>query len=147
MHENCWCRQCFWESYSKAANDAAQSLAVRRNKEAGVRDLFRKAVARLIPLQVIAPFPTHIFIHSFICSLGRLYKSCPTSGPCPRCLHYHFHIPALPPSSIRSFVRSFMHALTHSFMCLPLGPGTYSPEYLPSVRSSSGRQQTTYQVC
>ncbi len=45
-------RQIFWENYSKAANDAAQSLAVRRNKEAAVRDVFRKAVARLIPVQV-----------------------------------------------------------------------------------------------
>lgn len=52
--EGWWrCRQVFWENYSKAANDAAQSLALRRNKEAGVRELFRKAVARLIPVQVL----------------------------------------------------------------------------------------------
>lgn len=49
----CMRRQSFWESYSKGANDAAQGLAVQRNKEAAVRDLFRKAVARLIPLQVL----------------------------------------------------------------------------------------------
>ena len=56
-NKKCWCRQSFWESYSKGANDAAQGLAVQRNKEAAVRDLFRKAVARLIPLQVLPAPP------------------------------------------------------------------------------------------
>lgn len=49
----CMRRQVFWENYSKAADNAAQSLALRRNKEAAVRELFRKAVARLIPVQVL----------------------------------------------------------------------------------------------
>ena len=47
-----FCRQAFWESYSKAANDAAHALAAKRNKEAAVRDLFKRAVSRLIPPQV-----------------------------------------------------------------------------------------------
>ena len=115
MYGNCWCRQSFWESYSKAANDAAQSLAVRRNKEAGVRDLFRKAVARLIPLQVIPPPPSSSpFIQPFILCSGRLYKACPTSGPCPRCFPHHSYIPALPPSSICPSTHSFTHSLAHT---------------------------------
>ena len=74
---NCWRRQSFWESYSKGANDAAQSLAVRRNKEAAVRDLFRKAVARLIPLQVNPhPTPPPFCIHSTFHSLFRKAVAC-----------------------------------------------------------------------
>ena len=83
---NCWRRQSFWESYSKGANDAAQSLAVRRNKEAAVRDLFRKAVARLIPLQV-NPHPTpprpSAFIQPFILCSGRLSLASSPFRPSP----------------------------------------------------------------
>ena len=46
------CRQTFWEQYSKAANDAAQALAARRSKETAVRDVFKRAVAKLINPQV-----------------------------------------------------------------------------------------------
>ena len=46
------CRQTFWEQYSTAANDAAQALAQRRSKEATMRDVFKRAVSRLIPAQV-----------------------------------------------------------------------------------------------
>lgn len=47
-----FCRQTFWEQYSQAANDAAQALAARRNQEAAIREVFKRAVARLIPAQV-----------------------------------------------------------------------------------------------
>ena len=61
-----FCRQAFWESYSKAANDAAQALAARRNKEAAVRDLFKKAVSRLIPPQVGSAF-TSLLCNAWSC--------------------------------------------------------------------------------
>lgn len=46
------CRQAFWDTYSNAADDAAHALAALRNKEAAVRDVFKRAVSRLIPPQV-----------------------------------------------------------------------------------------------
>ena len=100
---NCWRRQSFWESYSKGANDAAQSLAVRRNKEAAVRDLFRKAVARLIPLQVNplsppppSPYPIHLtFQFLFRKAVARLIPlqviPHPPSHSFPLSIHLTFH--------------------------------------------------------
>ncbi len=111
---NCWRRQSFWESYSKGANDAAQSLAVRRNKEAAVRDLFRKAVARLIPLQV-NPHPTPpALLHSFNLSFF-VQEGC-------RLPHPPSGHPPNPPPPLLFLIHSFTLSLFVQQGCCPPHP-------------------------